>query len=102
MSVPVNKDSFDSIIVQLLDAANHKPGTFTLDRAHALSKQVKILASADEDAQKSNARKEVVRGVLRGHENGAYGISDSGYAYEALTFYASGAMDEKSETTEPI
>lgn len=95
MSVPVNKDTFDSIITQFLDAANRKPNTFSMDRAHALSKHVKTLASDDDSVtndQKNAARKELVNALIRGHENGAYGLADSALAYEAVTFYASGAF----------
>ena len=99
MSVPVNKETFDSIITQFLDAANRKPNTYSMDRAHALSKQVKILASDDEsvtDDQKNAARKDLVNALIRGHENGAYGLADSALAYEAVTFYASGAFNKET------
>ncbi len=98
MSVPVNKDTFDTIITQFLDAANRKQGTFSLDRAHSLNKQVKLLGSAAEDVtapQKAGARKELINAIIRGHENGAYGIPDSALAYDLVTFFASGAFDEK-------
>lgn len=96
MSVPVNKETFDGILAQFLDAANRKPGTFTLDRAHSLSEQVKTLASTDSTTEEvEGARKELVAAIIRGHENGAYGISDSGLAYKLVTFYSSGALQEK-------
>lgn len=89
MSVPVNKETFDALLVTFLDAANRKPGTFSLDRAHTISTQLKKLSAAEGEDEKKGLRQELVAAVARGHENGAYGIADSSMAREMVSFLQS-------------
>ena len=96
MSVPVNKETFDALLATFLDAANRKPGTFSLDRAHTISTQLKKLTSTDDEKspeEKKSLRSELLAAVVRGHENGAYGITDSGLARELVQFVQSNGFD---------
>lgn len=97
-SVPVNKDTFDSLLVRFIDAASQKRKTFSFEVANALAEKVEVLS--DDDAtpiQKHAARRDLINGIVLGQDNGAYAINDIRTAFKLVTFFTSGEIDPKKE-----